>query len=466
MKTSCHITNKINCNKNKKCIWNQNNKTSKCRKRPEKSSRLIIKKKINCTIWDEPFCKERKKCIWNQNNKTSKCRKRPIKVSKLKLLKVNNPRVLIMKNLPNMNCKIGNTTNGDCYVSNIHEYKDINSPFMKCFNNEKWTDIFGSTEMVNYTGKISNGQLTNGIIQDWRGLVRYEGELYECLPHGNGKLEKRLFDITQEGLFDMGNFISGKQTFGETSYNVFENHIFIPPQKYERQKFIIQKKTLNKGTYITLLIYIHGMDIAGSTCKIYDSQKHVRVISPIESGCENLANGQYMTDVFNISYNLSNIRENKDATSIQKINKTIELLNDMNEIFKSNSLFRPIIDHLYYSSSKDTLKGIFVIDSSDNIEKNIDDFHFKSRADFIYGSDSDNILPTIENRLGTHFYRSDLINHFLKEYDTINIIDLSCRSLDSRDKKENTNSHIDKPYQCVYNQESPNLEDDRVLSEQ
>jgi hypothetical protein len=444
------------CTSEEICRWDE--KKNKCykktvaqlrplpieRKKPEIAA--VVVSKPSCPVHKtQEECSRAETCQWN--TKKHKCYKKPKS-------RINKKNALVA--VPTM------FKDGRIDVPNIDIFKGKPGPFQNCFS-ERTAAIYKSMTPLSYKGEILNGKLTRGVFTDRMGLVRYEGDLSECLPHGNGKFEKRMYEIIQEGVFENGAFKSGRQQFRDTIYNVIDNHIFIPPEQYHQYDFVISNKNLNKGTYITLLIYIHGSDIKDSVCKIHSPNKHVRVVSPIESGCENLANSQYIADVYNISYNVCNLKQNKNATSIQKIQKSVHLLNQINELFKVKPIFRPVMDHLYYSSEKDKTKGIFILDSSD-VKADITAFRVKNKKDFIYGTDPENILPTIERQFGTHFFRSELVNYLLIKYDTVNIIDLSCRVLEDADAPKQVSAHA--PYKCVYKQVGPNLEDDEIRSVQ
>jgi hypothetical protein len=143
---------------------------------------------------------------------------------------------------------------------------------------------------------------------------------------------------------------------------------------------------------------------------------------------------------------------NQNASSYQKIRHSIDLFNKLNpDMFQMNegTVVKPLKDHQYRLDTNPKQNKIYLIDTNSkkfaaNLQK-LDFFHSFENIDEY------DILPMIQSELITepYFLRSSLINMLIQRFDvdTINIIDYSCRVIDS-DIYENTSD--DNPYQCKY----------------
>jgi hypothetical protein len=172
---------------------------------------------------------------------------------------------------------------------------------------------------------------------------------------------------------------------------------------------------------------------------------------------------EYNDNFFNIAFNVCNM--NKDASTYQKMDKILKLINTSDMVYQINydrHIFFPQIDHEYsLDDNKDSyLNNILLIDTNFNpiigdrlfIDDNLYK-HVNKEFTQLYKYDNIkqfNILPQIlellnKNSNWTHwlvqslmekielepyFTRSYLINCLLAlGYQTINIVDLSCRSI-------------------------------------
>jgi len=302
---------------------------------------------------------------------------------------------------------------------------------------------------------------------------KYDGQLNSNLkPNGVGTL------IQVDGTFVQGNFLDGKflgygkvvnSRFG-IMRNYHDNHLFLTLDEYRKEQFIIPNPNYVKGSSITLLIILHGTDIENSVCHIADNSKHVRLISPVKTGCSNLSYADYdIMDMYNITKNVFHLQNNENASSVQKIKKSIELFNvksskDKDTIFSETSLFRPLMDHLYsYGEDLGKNAGIYVIYDTEVANKMINDFQ-----EFQLGT---NLFSMPINFFGKLLQpkpvlRSTLINNYLETYDTINIIDLSCRDRRSEEISDELRATLgtQESYSCVYNQASSTMPPEDVIT--
>jgi len=218
--------------------------------------------------------------------------------------------------------------------------------------------------------------------------------------------------------------------------------------------------------YITILIQLHGLDIINSICSLNKS-KHIRYITPVQCGMVNLLYTKWPIIPFNIAYNVSNLAINTHASTSQKMQKILDFFNeDTSNSYETYN--RPIIDHEYYvdynQSSDFDFSRIYLVDTNYNPSQLFTSKIFSSitnKTDIIKQISEINeydILPSIKPFLkqdcqneNFSFLRSNLINILLDlGYDTINIIDLSCRTIDEKIINSDENMTHNKNYQCEY----------------
>jgi hypothetical protein len=355
-------------------------------------------------------------------------------------------------------------TNGDKYKG---EWLD---------DNMNGNGIFLENEGVVYKGHWVNNMLNGyGVFVDING-EKYEGEWRDDMKHGYGvfqyenhtkyegewqnDIRQGMGIVTYEnGSTSNGNWINDNKngTFIE-SHNGIErsiiyhnDHRFITLKNYRLEDFLVSASKPQKNKYLTIFIILHGADISNSSCKIMGNN-HVRMISPITSGCLNYVENNDIIDIFNITYNVCQHKMNQNASSYQKIRNSINLFNRLNpDMFQINegTVVKPIKDHQYRLDQNPKQNKIYLIDT--NSKKFASDLQ---KLDFFHSFeniDEYDILPMVQSELITepYFLRSSLINMLISRFDvdTINIIDYSCRVIDS-DIYKNTSD--DNPYQCKY----------------
>ena len=310
-----------------------------------------------------------------------------------------------------------------------------------------YTDGYGKLTM---NGTIYEGTFVDGVLEGFGTMIRPDKTIIE------GKFENGKF----KGLGTMknGHIIH---------YYPTDEHLFIIPSNEIKSLFNITdiKNTTNTDKSITFLIMLHGLDISNSYCEYDTEQYHVRLVSPVKTDQPNIIyeedNNYYLIDSYHIARNIFNLKDNINASSIQKLQKTIELLNYKSTpqfpIF-DNQIFRPLIDHLYSYNRKPSLGGIYIIHDS---EINSDDDTWPEIDSTLENAQK---LPEIPNR--TFILRSELINTYIKKgYTTINIIDLSCRKRKDLDIIEEARPKSNDNYQCKYDKkESSFIEEDDVRS--
>jgi hypothetical protein len=217
-----------------------------------------------------------------------------------------------------------------------------------------------------------------------------------------------------------------------------------------------------ESKYITILINLHGSDIINSNCQIRRGNIHLRCITPVECGLSNINTRESVNHAFQIAYNVSHLN-NRDVSTHDKIKKIIELFNQDNPSFYGvNSFHRPIIDHQYVSNPtdpSDMYREIFMIDTNHKTvlfnDTSYNLFNKKIETlEMIRDIENYNILPNLLRRLiikDGRFLRSNLINVLLEYgYDTINMIDLSCRDINKRIIPRDENHTLIKNYRCDY----------------
>jgi hypothetical protein len=259
-----------------------------------------------------------------------------------------------------------------------------------------------------------------------------------------------------EGDFEDNKFI-GNGTITMPNGRVYnypkDEHLFLTPMEYHRSQFIIQQPDMKKERHsITFLIMLHGADIANSRCHYNTQTNTVRLVSPVKSDDPNKVyneNNNYLIDAYHIATNVFHLEENQKASSLQKLQKTVELFNlksgPDHPVFPRDSIVNPLMDHLYKKHGVDVIPyaGIYVIYDSKNDAKPFERFPETTEYDFSNAKklklDSDEIL------------RSDLINRYILNYGIINIIDLSCRPRLVGNLADNTANR----YSCRYTTANP-----------
>jgi hypothetical protein len=352
-----------------------------------------------------------------------------------------------------------------------------------------------------YEGEWNDGKI-NGIGKHtWPGGKFYEGEWKDAKKHGRGKntwpdrkvYEGEWRDDKMNGRGKM-TWPDGNVYDGEWKDDEITNFILISPNGKFRKEYIftngklynfennIDKYRISNpkwnmtNKYITILINLHGSDIINSNC-ILARNHHVRCISPVKCGYSNISDPKSLKDAFQIAYNISHLQDNSAASTYQKIMKIIEVYNENNSNFynlQEGAFRKPIIDHLYNSEIKDNYKEIFIIDTNLNtpISHHNYELFIQKNKELITIQDIEqyNILQILLKYLRIdvvkNFLRSNLINILLDfGYDTINIIDFSCRNIQELIQPENNTSG--KNFVCNYKQNietDTRFDDDTITS--
>ncbi len=305
------------------------------------------------------------------------------------------------------------------------------------------------TKHWSFEGEFNQNEFTQGRLVLFSDKTIREGTFNN--GEMNGKCKATLANGTIiEGEFRHDKFKgNGTITTGKIVHNYpRDEHLFLTPKEYNISQFIIQQPDSKRERHsITLLIMLHGADIANSRCR-YDPSKTVRLVSPIKTGSSHVIyyddDADFIIDAYQIARNVFHLAENQKASSLQKLQKTIELFNLKSgpdyPVFPSDSLFNPLIDHLYSLRGEVIpYAGIYVIYDSKNDANPFDTFPERIRYDF-----SEAKKLTLDN---DEILRSKLINMYMnKGYGIINIIDLSCRSRRQGTLPEN----IADLYSCRY----------------
>jgi hypothetical protein len=376
-------------------------------------------------------------------------------------------------------------TNGDIYKGD--------------YENDKMN---GKGQFIGANGDIYDGEWKDGLkdgkgLQIWKDGNSYEGNWIDDVQNGKGKYITKNGDVydgmwedglkngqgiqtTQdykyEGIwkdgFKSGEFIITYAT-GKIKKTFFndddgDNYHFI---KDINKYYIDNPAGDDDNKFITILIYLHGSDIINSLCQVNKS-KHVRILTPISCGMKNLGFKRLPLNAFNIAYNISHLAKNSKSSSHQKIMKIIELYNQENTNmydFNEKTYNRPIIDHKYtieYDSNGFDLSKIYIIDTNfyapelnkDNTFDVINEKLNELRKIYDTEINQFDILPKLMEHLSIYedngdysFLRSNLINVLLDlGYDTINMIDLSCRVINEEILGNDYNETTGKNYQCQY----------------
>jgi hypothetical protein len=313
---------------------------------------------------------------------------------------------------------------------------------------------------------IGNFRFSNGNV--------YNGEWKDNKKHGQGVLY-----LDQCGIMQ-GEYINNLQEGRHTHFSCdwkkiikyyYYNHGKMFTFENNIDKYIISEQSGDiQNRYITLLINLHGSDVINSICRLARN-KHVRCISPVKCGQSVINDPRSIIDAFLIAYNISHLQHNRNASTYEKIMKIIEVYNQSNTDFydlNDGAFSRPLIDHYYLAYPiDDVFTQICIIDTNHLIDIFRDSYDLFSQKNMDLKIFEDieqyNILLKLRPLLNINsknlFLRSNLINVLLDlGYDTINIIDFSCRlfnmdnltdlysSLQSKDFVcnyiENTNEHI------------------------
>lgn len=373
----------------------------------------------------------------------------------------------------------------------------------------------------------SNGDIYQGELRDntrqgngkylYSNETIYLGEWRDNNQHGKGMM------IHSNGEINQGDFSNGKMhgrimitsVYNYTSVGYFEYNLMEGPHIYDNEQifyfkksklynldfnikdYIIQTPYKNYSNYITIIINLHGSDKINTNCKLMNDDNHVRILSPVSCGRINLI-GSDIKNVFNTVFNVCNI--NKDASTYQKMEKMLELINRSDMIHQINydrHIFLPEIDHAYSLDNDMNKNNIFLVDTNFNpvidgrslIEHKLYQQVNKEFTELYNYDDIKqfNILPDIleiMNKKSTwtnwltkkvishyypnvFFYRSVLINRLLAlGYQTINIVDFSCRNITPSDHANLIGDYHNKKnkYVCNYTKQPNQLIERKIAS--
>jgi len=330
-----------------------------------------------------------------------------------------------------------------------------------------------------YYGEHQKGIRTHGILlypdgTSFDGQFDHNGGIQGKLtaPDGtvmigtfvNGRFNGKGKVIEHNGPTIEGDFVDnkfmGNGTIKMPNGRVYnyprDEHLLLTPSEYSKEMFMISSIIKHRERpSITILVMLHGADISNSRCQYNPTQFQVRLVSAAKSGDPNKVydeNSNYLVDAYHIATNVFHLEENKKASSLQKLEKTIELFNLKSgphyPVFPSDSLVNPLIDHLYsFHGEAIPYLGIYVIYDSMNDTEPFHRFPETTKYDF---STAKKLTLDTESIL-----RSELINMYInKKYGIINIIDLSCRP---RQVRNNLPENIRNHYRCNY--KTANLSD-------
>jgi hypothetical protein len=284
----------------------------------------------------------------------------------------------------------------------------------------------------------------------------YEGEWKDDKLNGRGKATIKFADF--EGEWKDGILYNGIATLrfnDKTILRKIQNGSVYNFDQTLSKYIITQEKENIETKFITIYTNLHGSDLTNTNCTITQG-KHVRLVSFTSCGFINVIHNKF--DSVNIAYNVFHLKQNDGHSTNQKLEKIIELYNEINtnlvDIFDGYT--KPLIDHAY--AARGNYTSLFVIDTNDIsaiqpflpdipddkpglgiLTNRIDDIKI---LDNLEGIDIYDKLKSVLNLIDlakTQFYRSNLINVlFNLGYETINIIDPSCRVI-SKQKKEYKN---------------------------
>jgi len=196
----------------------------------------------------------------------------------------------------------------------------------------------------------------------------YEGDWIYNNRQGRGKQTLPSGESYQGNWYDgekRGNIIKTYINGERKPFFYFPDNTFI---SIDINDYIIHNQfKLAENKYITILINLHGSDIMNSNCILNDT-KHVRLITPAICGNSNFVSGISKIIHFNIAYNTTHIKLNNNASTYQKNDKIIELLNEYYTDYYDKQYDvnkRPLIDH-QYSIEYNNFCRIYLIDTNYN----------------------------------------------------------------------------------------------------
>jgi hypothetical protein len=294
----------------------------------------------------------------------------------------------------------------------------------------------------------------------------YEGEFKDGNKHGQG-----VRYYPNECGFMEGEYINdleeGRHTYfacnGKMIKYYYYNHGKTFTFENDIDKYIISEQigdTSNK--YITIFINLHGSDVINSICRLAQN-KHLRCISPVKCGQMFISDPDSIIDAFRIAYNISHLQHNRNASTYQKMMKTIEVYNQSNTDFydlNDGAFSRPLIDHYYLAYPiDDVFTQICIIDTNHMIDIFRDNYDLFSQKNMDLKTFEDieqynilsKLIPLLTINSEDMFLRSNLINVLLElGYDTINIIDFSCRIYNTDNLMDLYSSSSNKDFVCDY----------------
>jgi hypothetical protein len=336
------------------------------------------------------------------------------------------------------------------------------------WNDDKWNGrgrvIYADGEV--YEGEFADNQ-KNGIGKyTYSNDNIYEGQWKDDNKHGQGK---RYY--TDECGFMEGEYINdleeGRHTHFSCDGKMTKYYYFTHGKTFtfenDIDKYIISEQRVDiQNRYITLLINLHGSDVINSICTLARN-KHVRCISPVKCGQIFINDTESIIDAFQIAYNISHLQHNRNASTYQKIMKTIEVYNQSNSDFydlNDGAFSRPLIDHYYLAYPIDDIfTQICIIDTNHMIDIFRDSYdlftqkntELKTFEDIEQYNILSKLIPLLTINSEDLFLRSNLINVLLDlGYDTINIIDFSCRVFNIANLTDLYSSLSSKKFVCNY----------------
>ncbi len=294
----------------------------------------------------------------------------------------------------------------------------------------------------------------------------YEGEWKDDKKHGQG-----VRYYTHECGFMEGEYINdleeGRHTHFACDGKMIKYYYYNHGKIFTFENDIVDKYIISEqigdtsNRYITIFINLHGSDVINSKCRLAHN-KHVRCISPVKCGQIFISDPDSIIDAFLIAYNISHLQHNSNASTYQKMMKTIEVYNQSNHTFydlEDGAFSKPLIDHYYLAYPiDDVFKQICVVDTNHLIDIFRDSYGLFSQKNTVLKTFEDidqyNILSKLIPLLNINsqqFLRSNLINVLLDlGYDTINIIDFSCRVFDTDNLTDLYTSLSRKDFVCEY----------------
>ena len=332
-----------------------------------------------------------------------------------------------------------------------------------------------------YEGEFNDNKFNGkGKLTSSNGNI-YEGEWKDGNKHGQG-----VRYYPNECGYMVGEFINdleeGRHTYFSCNGKIIKYYYFNHGKTFtfenDIDKYIISEQigdTSNK--FITIFINLHGSDVINSKCRLAHN-KHVRCISPVKCGQMFINDPDSIIDAFLIAYNISHLQHNSKASTYQKMMKTIEVYNQSNHTFydlNDGAFSRPLIDHYYLAYPIDDIfKQICIIDTNHMIDIFQDSYDLFSQKNTVLKTFKDieqyNILSKLIPLLNINsqqFLRSNLINVLLDlGYDTINIIDFSCRVFNTDNLTDLYTSLSSKDFVCDYieNPDETTQQGDVILS--